>query len=138
MRRIAAAVLALVCLLITLLILVRQPPELTLTLQGFERNRQDVLMALILVSNTGPHNLAVGTTGTFAYYTSGDIKLLPSHMTGTWTVPVPTFGRCQATIMCHRTSSGAFFDQVRNFINTRLLRRRGRPDYDTYTVQVRE
>jgi len=116
----------------------RASPDVRLTVAGFERNDYGVLMALILVSNTGPHSLLVGTTG--VSYNSGDTRPLQPHATGIWTVPVPTFGRCRASVqsMRARPTEAPLMERVIEFIDTVVLRRKKKPPFDTHTVQVRK
>jgi hypothetical protein len=122
-------------------------PDVRLTLQGFERNQSGVLMALILVSNTGPHSLRVGTATGFNYVLrgedavhyalTGDERPLQAHTAGIWTVPVPTFGTSRATVMSQRVKS-PLMKRVEGFID-RMMRRKGpKDDWDIHTLQIRE
>jgi hypothetical protein len=136
-RIIVASVVALVCGLFVMLLCRKSPDaDVTLSLQGFERNQYGVLMGLILVSNTGPHSLLVGTTMGHSYGMLDNRPLEP-HTVGVWTVPVPTFGPSRATVMSKRVKS-PLIERAKGFIVTTVLRKRPKSDYDVHTLQIRE
>ena len=136
-RVIIASVLVLLCGLFALFLRRKSADaDAALTLQGFERNQYGVLMGLILVSNTGPHSLMVGTTIGMSDGLS-DKRPLEPHAAGVWTVPVPTFGTARATVMSKRVKS-PLIGRAKGFIVTTVLRKRPKGDYDIHPLQIRE
>ena len=138
-RVIVAGVVVLVCGLFAMLLRRNSPDaDVTLTLQGFERNQYGVLMGLILVSNTGPHSLTVGTMiGMHGDNRLLDNRALEPHTAGVWTVPVPTFGPAGAIVMSKRVKS-PLIERAKGFIVTTVLRKRPQGDYDIHTLPIRE
>jgi len=138
-RLIVGCVVVLVCGLFAIFLCRKSPDaDVTLTLQGFERNQYGVLMGLIMVSNTGPHSLTVGTMiGMHRDNRLLDNRPLEPHTVGVWTVPVPTFGPAGAIVMSKRVKS-PLIERAKGFIATTVLRKRPKSDYDIHTLQIRE